>query len=1116
MGAWRDKAQKYKREAVGLRRKLRKLEQAENERRHSSDSDHDSDASSDAVQKKESAGMHRPKKTQHKAKESANTNGSKRSFSKSTNRKKKDGDATSAMPMAKGNGQANIDQAMPLEDGHSKGISEADKDAILSQLDEAYRCLEQLGVFLVDESYASAPAPAPVPGADPPCDDNGSDAIDGGERHDEESADENSDPVAPSLILTRRSDHDVGADLMRSLRSLVRVSTRISGAAASSDGGDNRDLARKYEPFPSHATGGSGGNNGTDNGGCSDNGVETLQISACLPCCHEMLADQHPAADGLGLAIRALTILDTFCGSVLGACSWDELFEASDDEVDADAVADVDNGGANDKENARKGMKLEHIRQGMRGRKDLVNSIMLSLRGEIMTRWAVEDRLARSDVGALLFDDGDVNPSDDDGDNVNDDNDDFDDGPAKAFQQSFDSRSYNRLALLVDRVMYARIISAIYQKRCRYDLVEKVVFGYIMSAMPSFGAEDYPQNSPVLSFCVLEALMGSNNGTENSWFRLFQRSASNSLIKVLQLCIQSTMKIWSDRAKSTDGRIRDVSRVELAALNRILQNKIISFLASGKIDLMDEEEAARQARDISSEIVEQFDSTDAQLDETSVLPLFFSLVLIGDFGLVAETSSKAKFKLDDANEGGRFFFSYMLLACCQAFQAIRCRTSRADADSTANDISANLDSVLENLDALQKSNNEGGSSMHLPILAQCSAVLADGFGIHKAASHTTIETGGSMHVTEMIDSSSSIPTIRVINLERRSDRWNAIMGQARASQLLVVRGPASLVEASNRDDKAYWGNYAFDGRGDVDFTNRRITLGDTSIRLNDYVATHWLPSELSVFDKNAKEDEVSVPASATERACALSHIASWKGVERSLRAIEPSTSQLGNASWSNFVVAKTSSGRLLRISGFASGPALLHENRAMGPAPVCVILEDDAVLVDRFRDRLATLLCELPRDFHFCSLGYGRPKNAPMIEFSQTVGIPTFLWYMTGYILSMEGARLLLDGLPVVGPVDSWVGLKISSNWENGYSFAVGVGREARKSARKDLARLMKFRAFAALVPLCSQKVGTKSQAKNQQRIIAKWRDRDSDIVYSGVHGVGGKKSAGRVPMPRG
>ena len=1130
VGAWRDKAQKYKREAVALRRRL---EQAENERRQrrkrekrdgsdSSDSDHGSDASSDAARKKKSAGSHPPKKTQPKSKERAKTNGSK-SSSKSTSRKKND-----------------IDQATSFEDDQPKRISEADRDAILSRLDEAYRCLDLLGVSLVDESYT--PAPSSAPNADHPCDKNVSDAIDGGERQDEESTAEKTDPAAPSFVLSRRSDHDVAADLMRSLRSLVRVSTRISAAADSSDDGGNRDLARKYEPFPSRETDGGGGKNDS-----SDNDVH-IEISACLPCCHEMLADQHPAAGGLGLAIRALTILDTFCGTILGDCSWDELFEANDNE--ADAIADVDNDGTTDKQSARKDMKLEHIRQGMRGRKDLVHSVVLSLQGEIMTRWAVEDRLARSDVGALLFDDVDVNPSEDGGDNDND-NDDNDNGRAKASQQSFDSRSFNRLALIVDRVMYARILSTIYHKRCHYDLVEKVVLGYIMSAMPSLEAEDYPQDSPALSFCVLEALMVSNDGTGNSWFHLSGGCAS--LSKVLQLCIQSTMKIWSARAKSTDGRIRDISRVELAALNRILQNKSISLFVPGQIVSPKEKEAARQARDILSEIVEQFDSTDDPPDESSALPLFLSLVLIGDFGLVAETSSKVKFKLDGANEDGRFVFSCMLLACCRAFQAIHYRNSRADSYSTANDISANLDSLLENLDASERSNNEG-SSMYLPILAQCFAVLADGLGIHKAASHTTMETSGSAHVTKMIDSSSSIPTIRVINLERRSDRWDAIVRQARASHLLVVRGPASLVTSSESDNEAYfWGNYAFDGRGDVDFTNTRITLGDASIPLNDYVATHWLPSELSAFDKNAKEEEVSVPASTTERACALSHIASWKGVERSLRYIDPTISQQGNAFQVN-AVAKTSSGRLLRISGFASGPALLHENMTMGPAPVCVIMEDDAVLVDRFRDRLATLLCELPRDFHFCSLGYGRPKNAPMIEFTEAVGIPTFLWYMTGYVLSMEGARLLLDSLPVVGPVDSWIGLKISSNWENEYGYAVGVGRDARKSAkkatmgamqndtgvtnnvlaRKDLARLMKFRAFAAVVPLCSQKIGQghvaggadssgragassgmNSNARNQQRIIAKWRDRDSDIVYSGVHGGRGGKKIG-VPIPRG
>jgi len=883
---------------------------------------------------------------------------------------------------------------------------------------------------------------------------------------------------------------------MRSLRSLVRVSSRISASAAGNDG-NQKDLAREYGPFP--ACGSDGGNGNV------------------LPCCHEMLAGHHPAADGLRLAIRALTIMDIFCGPALGDWSWDILFESctGEDNVDAEDATKGDG-------DAAKYMKFEQIRQGMRGRKSLVESIVLSLRGEITARWAAEDRLARSDVGALLCDDAGIDEAERDGE------DQVENGPAKAHHQSFDPRSYNRLALLVDRILYARILSSIYQQRRQYDLVAKVVMGYIASAMPSLGSEDYPQHSPVLSFCVLEALMHPSAGRNKSCFDLSlctgAPSDSGILGKVLQLIVRSAMKIWTVRKSSTDGRIRDISRAELAAFNRIVQNQDVSFLSTGEMSALDEEEVLlQQARDIASAIVEQGDSAGSPSNEDSALPLMLSLILIGDISLVADISSKTETKFVDSNGSGRFVFSSVLLACCQAFQAIRCRNSRAHPDDySGNDLSSKLDSVLENLKTADNS-DDVGYPMCMPIIARCSAVLTDGLGINSAAtSQSPVEANVWMQATEMIDSSYSIPMIRVINLERRSDRWDAIRGQARASRLLVVRGPASLLESCDIEDKAYWGNYAFDGRGDIDFTGTAISFEGASIRLNDFVATHWYPSELRAFDKNAKEEEVSVPASATERACALSHIASWKGVERSLRC----TMSFNQGNSSLTTATEASARRLLRISGFATGPALLHENRAMDPAPVCVIMEDDAILVDRFRDRLAALLHELPRDFHFCSLGYGRPKNAPMIEFSKEVGIPTFLWYMTGYILSMEGARVLLDGLPVVGPVDSWIGLKISSNWENEYGYAIGVGRDARKSnktamhvgavpqgvcasgnmlARKDLARLMKFRAFAALVPLCSQKVGQGYAGADapahvtNKRIVAKWRDRDSDIVYSGV-----------------
>jgi hypothetical protein len=120
---------------------------------------------------------------------------------------------------------------------------------------------------------------------------------------------------------------------------------------------------------------------------------------------------------------------------------------------------------------------------------------------------------------------------------------------------------------------------------------------------------------------------------------------------------------------------------------------------------------------------------------------------------------------------------------------------------------------------------------------------------------------------------------------------------------------------------------------------------------------------------------------------------------------------LGEASW-----YQKKALRMLKISGFARGEALHVKNEGIDPVPCCVILEDDAVLCDRFTERLASLLEELPRDFHFCSIGYSRPQRAPLVEYSSQLGIPSCLWYLTGYVLSLEGARHLMESLPVAGP----------------------------------------------------------------------------------------------------
>jgi len=362
------------------------------------------------------------------------------------------------------------------------------------------------------------------------------------------------------------------------------------------------------------------------------------------------------------------------------------------------------------------------------------------------------------------------------------------------------------------------------------------------------------------------------------------------------------------------------------------------------------------------------------------------------------------------------------------------------------------------------------------------------------------------------------PTVRVINLKRRPDRLLNFLAQAQREQLLVVRAipklglseedesPLSSISDEdqdfvNKETDLCWGEYAFDGAGNectsmLVFDERMAERLGSYPHISAFVGIKWRPNDLKAFDTEARNDTALVPMSTSERACALSHISSWKGVERSLLFEKPLLSSNPCVSFQDQDNLK----RLFKVSGFARGNALKIENEGMPPTPVCVILEDDAVLADRFTDRLSNLLEELPRDFHFCSLGYSRPRTAPMVQYSPLLGVPSCLWYLTGYVLSLEGARHLLKSLPVKGPVDSWIGLKMCANWDNVFGQTIGVGTHPKvhpaTPARKDLAQIMNFRAFAALVPLCSQKVGgTMTESSNRK---SGWRNRDTDVTYSG------------------
>jgi GR25 family glycosyltransferase involved in LPS biosynthesis len=389
----------------------------------------------------------------------------------------------------------------------------------------------------------------------------------------------------------------------------------------------------------------------------------------------------------------------------------------------------------------------------------------------------------------------------------------------------------------------------------------------------------------------------------------------------------------------------------------------------------------------------------------------------------------------------------------------------------------------------------------------------------------------SQELSHFVDYWSAFPMVRVINLERRQDRMASFLSQLMHAGLWAIRGviPPDRWQAMKLQQNdannlfggemgsnltSYIGTYAIDGsqKSPAEVEHKLmewlelggITNGSVKRELDSLVKPQWRPNDLRAFDTNASDDPaLVVQLSPSEKACALSHIATWKGI------------------------ASTSLANRFAYTGFARGDPM-HDPSGklwkdhMPPCPVALVLEDDAVLVDRFQDRLDQLLEELPRDFHYCALGYAKPKEAPLVDIPgcEHIKLPTMTWYLTGYLLSQSGAQYLLNHLPVVGPIDAWMGRKmiLTSNWENDYGHRMGVGDAPQNGSdytrpslsRKEIRMCVQFRAYCASVPLCDQKVrtatATGASASHHDKPVQNWRLRDSDIVYSGNNGTVNRK----------
>jgi len=650
----------------------------------------------------------------------------------------------------------------------------------------------------------------------------------------------------------------------------------------------------------------------------------------------------------------------------------------------------------------------------------------------------------------------------------------------------------------------------------------------LMATSPAFGIDSTPfKLPPIQSICILESILC--NGIANDQGILvthwpLHETDWKFISQTVCLLVEVTGTLQLIRRNSEDDRIADTARVELAAKARLEAKhpfwKDYSPLEAkdtNKMDQITEElqtrvkNLVRQTRDISP----------------TLQPLLLPAVLItlGNTKSVDNLFTNHIQNLDTDTIP-------KVLACVKAKKYLEIRMIEKHrkvvlSPSTLVDGGMRLwDYSKEILKAFQQHTGEQNEFMELANLALASCLeLADGESAEKVLEKCLT---GLDHDSDMmgklnaslvwknttlnrIETVGQAIVVRVINLERRPDRFASFLAQAAHCNLLVMRGVMNFDE-SHDDAHNLLHGYALDGgNGRPAEIETRLAerLGCSQEEMSSQlVQTRWRPNDLQVFDSEAPDSLEEIRISPSEKACALSHISSWKGVLKSLEMTMMESNE--NKQSDSSIFRHPSYWReKFQISGYARGPPLFPENNGMPPAPVCIILEDDAILVDRFTDRLQAVLEELPRDFYFCSIGYSRPKTAPLIPFSSEISIPSCIWYLTGYIVSLEGCRYLMDQLPVRGPVDSWIGLKMFGNWDNLYGHAMGVGmannnnkptessNSKKTISKKDLRKLLKFRAFCATVPLCSQKVGIVGNTSSSTG-DRNWRQRDTDIVYSG------------------
>ena len=621
---------------------------------------------------------------------------------------------------------------------------------------------------------------------------------------------------------------------------------------------------------------------------------------------------QHPAVEGIGLITKALLIID-----VWSIESGDTLFDIEVGQGD---------------------FARDEIIVGMRHRRGLIQSILDTIEIEATTGvWAAEERELRlrpNFAAAYLVEDESTEDE-------------------TVGRQDLDfTVNQTRWASLAERCANAHLASHLLLGKEDFSRCFEMIFGYIVASVPRMEIEGYNIYPPTLSFCVLESfLFAGDDASISGWFaKILEKlslitncSSTSWVTKALSFAICSTAKILKDRTKSTNSRIRDFAIVELKAYKRILKSH--SWVSSHFQELDDLEihtigrqlvdEAAQNIRDFASgcfpkDIDERLKHRSLTKDALPALSLI--LINTGDVEQVKglyncilqsskwgseQTTIKIHAQIGALHCCIKSYISLLSVRVIGLPQVTRFVTQKLDIEwlEEAQRILMNVFHEVNSSICNDGLNTNTIISRNIisDVFLKISTICVSGETLLKIAGELIVDNQSAQrfkasgkfspsekfpHPLPNLVLAAEFPVARVINLERRQDRWRFMVSQATMQHILLAKAlaPMSIPERPENgvicpcvfsSSDYVWGGYAVDGIGsDKDFHDRINSIFNGETELENYVLRHWRPHVLKFVDKFAPKEDVVVVMDPTERACAMSHILSWKGVERSLMSCD--------------------------------------------------------------------------------------------------------------------------------------------------------------------------------------------------------------------------------------